>query len=182
MYCSGCGKVISEGAQFCSECGRPVASSTLSIQRRPIAGIAVGTIFGIIGVVWSIAALFAMVYMDPGSIETSLNEAFPGLDVINFFGSSVGFIANTVLLIGVLLAFLRHPNGHKTVRITAYCALVASFFLFMSSYFTVTGADAWQYLDPPTRGSLMGGLIGGMIGGLFQWILLLFLFRKRRWP
>ncbi len=126
--------------------------------------------------------MFAFVYIDPGSMQTAFSEAFPGVEVINFFGSSVGLIANSVLLIGVLLAFLRHPNGHKTVRITAYWALAATFLLFVASYFAVTSAEAWQYLDPPTRGGLIGGLVGGMIGGILQWALLLFLFRKSRWP
>lgn len=59
--------------------------------------------------------------------------------------------------------------------------LLAIVGMFAASYFAVTGSDAWATLDAATRGSLISGLIGGMLGGLFQWGLVLYFFRKRRW-
>lgn len=153
-----------------------------SAEKRPIAGIAVGTVFGVIGVAWSISAIFKFLYSNPAGVEAALYQAFPDFQVISFFGASLGLVNNTTLLIGVLLAFLRHPKGHKTIRITSYCTFAALVLLFAISYSTVTGAAAWQTLDARTKGSLIGGLIGGVLGGTLQWWLVLFLFRKTRWP
>lgn len=182
MYCSSCGKLVADGAQFCGGCGKPAAADSPSIEKRPIAGIAVGTVLGIIGAVWSVAATFKLLYSNPAGIEATLFEAFPALQSTSIWGAALGLLGNSALLIGVLLAFLRHPKGHKTVRLTSYCTFVALLLMFVASYLAVTGAPAWQTLDAPTKGSLIGGLSGGVIGGILQWGLVLFLFRKSRWP
>lgn len=182
MYCSGCGKVVAENAQFCSSCGARAGGGAAPVEKRPIAGIAVGTVFGIVGLVLSIAAIFKSLYSNPAGVEAALYQAFPALQTTNFFGATLALVGNSALLIGVLLAFLRHARGHKTVRVTSYCTFAALAVLFVISYLAVTGATAWQTLDAPTKGSLIGGLSGGVIGSAMQWGLTLFLFRKSRWP
>ncbi len=182
MYCTSCGKLVENGAQFCGACGKSAAADNPSIEKRPIAGIAVGTILGVIGVIWSVAAIFKLLYSTPAGFDAALFEAFPALQGISLIGATLGLLGNSALLIGVLLAFLRHAKGHKTVRVTSYCTFVALILIFVASYFAVTGAPAWQALDAPTKGSLIGGLSGGVIGGILQWGLVLFLFRKSRWP
>jgi hypothetical protein len=169
MYCSSCGKLIADGVQFCSSCGNPAGAGALPAERRPIAGIAVGAIFGVVGLIWSIAAIFKSLYNDPAGVEAALYQAFPALQGTSFFGAPFGLLGNSALLIGVLLAFLGHPKGHRTGRITSYCTFAAIIVLFAVSYFAVTGASVWQTLDAPTKGSLIGGLSGGIIGGVLQW-------------
>lgn len=181
MYCSRCGKKISEGAQFCSGCGTSVVAEDTVTEKRPVAGIAVGAVLGVIGIAWALTAIFKSFSGNAAGIEAALYKAFPASQDIGFFGSTLGLVSNSALLIGVLMAFLRHANGHKTVRITAYCASFALLLIFIALYVAITGAPAWQTLDASTKGSLIGGLIGGAIGGLLQWGLILFLFRKSRW-
>lgn len=182
MYCSSCGKVVTEGSQFCSACGNPVSAGARPAEKRPIAGIAVGTVFSVVGLIWSIATIFMSLYSDPAGVEAALFQAFPALQGTSLFGAMFGLLGNSALLVGVLLAFLRHPKGHKTVRVTSYCTFAAIVVLFVVSYFLVTGAPAWQTLDAPSKAGLIGGLSGGIIGGALQWGLVLFLFRKSRWP
>ena len=182
MYCISCGKQIAEGAQFCGSCGNQVGvQNNVASADRPIAGIAVGTIFGVIGVVWSIMSMFKSLYGNPAGVEAALYQAFPALQSTSFFSTSMGMVGNSALLIGALLVFLRHPKGNKTVRVTSYCMLIAIFCMFVASYFAVTEAEAWQTIDGPTKGSLIGGLAGGVLGGMFQWGLVIFFFRKKRW-
>ena len=183
MYCVNCGQKIEEGKKFCGACGKSIDAQTQVIvaDKRPIAGIAVATIIGIIGIPCNIVVIFKSLYYNPMGVEAILYQAFPALQSITFLSSSIGIAGVSILLIGVLLVFLRHPNGNKTVRITCYCMLLAIIGMFIASYFAIVESTAWSTLDSSTQGGLIGGLVGGLIGGIFEWSLILFLFRKRRW-
>lgn len=63
--------LIADRAQFCGQCGMPVAGSTQT-EKRPIAAIAVVAIFGVIGAVWSTSAIFKAVSSNPAGIEATL--------------------------------------------------------------------------------------------------------------
>jgi len=176
-----CGAQIAQGAQLCGKCGKQAEAkgSAVIADKRPVAGIAVAGILGFIGVVWDIAAIFENLYSQPTGVEADLYQAFPALQIIAHFSPFLSIAGNSALLIGTLMAFLRHPNGCMTVRITAYCMLLAVLGIFVASYFAVAAAVPWHMLDPITKGGLIGGLVGGMLGGTLQYSLILFLFKKR---
>ena len=183
MYCMSCGKQIAEGTQFCSACGNPVGaqSPVAVLEKRPIAGIAVGTIFGIIDLAGSFVKMFKILYSTPTGIEAVVYKAFPAFQVIEFNSICIGIAGNSALLIGVLMAFLRHPQGNKTVRVTSYCMLAAYLCMLASYYFAITEAEAWLTLDTKIKDSIISMFVAAMLGGIFHWVLLLFLFRKSRW-
>lgn len=182
MYCMSCGTQIAQGAQLCGTCGKKTRAngSAVIADKRPIAGIAVAGILGFIGVLWDIAAIFKNLYSQPTGVEADLYQAFPALQIITHFSPFLSITGNSALLIGTLMAFLRHPNGYKTVRITSYCMLLAVLGIFVASYFAVASAVPWRMLDPITKGGLIGGLVGGALGGTLQYSLILFLFKKNR--
>jgi len=157
----------------------PMNATGHSVGRRPIVGIAVGAIFGLLGLLWSSAQIFKALYTNTSGPAADLYRAFPPLQDIAFFGSSLGMLGNSVLLIGVLLALMRHVNAARTVRMTSRCMLGAILATSIASYLVLTRADAWQLLDPRTKGGLIGGLIGGLLGGGVQWGLVLFFFREK---
>ena len=185
MYCSKCGKEVKDEARFCNVCGNPTVSISPTVtttEKRPIAGIVVGTILGTFGLIWSSVTIYRLLYSNPEGVQAQLFQLFPGFQGITFFSSSLGLTSSVMLLIGVLLSFLSHVNGNKTIRITSYCMIVASLLMTLLSFFVATGASSWETIDGPVKGGLIGGMIGGCIGNIFSWGLLLFLFRKSRWP
>ena len=183
MYCVNCGHEIVQDAQFCGTCGTPVEIevSTVVLQKRPIAGIVVAVVLGIIGVFWGIAQIIMSEYGNPSGIAAVLHQMIPALQGLTIISSSLLITGNTVLVISAMLAFLRHPNGNKSVRITSYFMIFVTAAIIVLSYFVFTESPSWQMLNGEVKGGLMGSLIGGGIGGLSQWFLVLFFFRKRRW-
>lgn len=87
MHCTKCGSRIAEGAKICEGCGNAVNLQRLvgNDDNRPTVGIAVAAIFGIGGLLWSLAIIFNEIYGSPGSAAAALRAAFPALPSINFF-------------------------------------------------------------------------------------------------
>ena len=184
MYCSNCGALIGEENLDCQKCGRigdgKPPSLTISGQ-RPMAGIVVACILGLIGIVWSGIVLFRDIFGLPSSIEVQLFQIFPELQTTGFLSNSLGFVGSTAVLIGAILSLLDHPNGKRTVRITCLSMLSVVLLFTTLSLLNFTGSPHWSSIDLPVRGSLIGGVIGGAIGAAIQWGLILYLFRKRKW-
>ena len=200
-FCVKCGLQYDESTEhsFCARCGSdlrkitseqqaipepsPIQPPSSIIQnqpnyKKPVAGIIVALVVGVIGVIWSCAELFHNLYGNPSNVQVLLYQTFPALQIKNLIGFSFALLGNAVLVIGALMAHLNHPNGAKVVRATAYSMIALTALLVAIACFAVFGSDAWPTLDAPTKGAMIGGLIGGTIGAVFQWGLILFLFRK----
>ena len=198
-FCVNCGLEYAENAghNFCASCGFALRKSTTPEQensenrvavvrqlsclpdKKPIAGIVVALVVGIVGLFWSSAQLFHTLYGSPNSTQVALLQTFPSLQNETFLKLSFALIANTALIIGALMAYLNHPTGAKVVRVTAYSMIVITIASCVTTFFSITLAEAWRTLDVPIKGALIGGLVGGTIGAFLLCGLLLFLFREQ---
>jgi hypothetical protein len=185
MYCSQCGCEAIPESTFCAGCGAVLGASSSEpppvkrqISSRPVAGIAVATVLGGIGLLWACAQLFSSLSSAPGGVQAALFITFPGLQEAQFTTTAAGMLGNAAVLIGALMSFLFHPNGAKVVRVASWVMLVAVVLSAGVTGTLVTNSAAWPSLDAPTKGGLIGGVVGGAIGGALQWGLILFLFRK----
>ena len=197
-FCIKCGSEYDEktGVNFCGRCGfdlrktssgqsssepqsTPHSQQPANSEDKPIAGIIVALVLGIIGLLWTCAVLFQNLYGTPNSIQATLNQIFPSLQIKAYLGLSLGILGNAALIIGALMSHMNHPKGVKAVRFTSYLMIISTALASVITYFAVTGADAWLALDAPTKGALIGGLVGGTIGAFLQWGLILFLFRQK---
>jgi zinc-ribbon domain len=191
MYCSRCGRELPGGAAFCAACGTPrtplasrsaeYTAAGVQAGRRPVAGIVVAGVLGSVGLLWSCVAVLSFM-SGPTGVQGLLFRAFPGLQDIQFLTTSAGMVGNAAVLIGAVMSFLLHPAAAKVVRVSSWAMLLTIGVSTVVTGAVIFGSAAWPSLEAPARGSLMGGLVGGAIGGLIQWGLILFLFRKSRWP
>lgn len=138
---------------------------TSSQADRPIAGIIVALVLGIINIIWFGAVIFRG----------------PPTELRSLFGVGIAFVGNTVLVIGALLSYARHPSGNRTVRITCYSMLVLLVLQEAMMFTDVKAWPKWSSLDPIVAYSVVVGIVGVVIGTALVWIFILFLFRKRRW-
>ena len=171
-YCGHCGLDLRKApsVRLASEAqDTPCTPQLTSSHDKPIAGIIVGMVFGVIGLLWTCAVLFQNLYGTPNNIQITLIQTFPSLQVKTNIGLLLGMLGNTVLIIGALMSHMRHPKGPQTIRVTAYSMMASAVLLSVISYFAVTGADAWEALDGQIKGTLIGGIVGGLIGALIQW-------------
>lgn len=183
MFCSQCGEAIATESVFCSACGsqvlpvRPRSSSRAqpNERTRPIAGIVVAGVLGIIGVLLSCFSLFA----GPIGNQRFMYIAFPGLAELSLLGSIIAMGGSTAILIGALMSLLYHPAGANVVRITSWAMLAISILMGFITGIIMLTSSAWPSIDESTKLPLIGGAIGGVIGGLVQWGLILYLFRRR---
>ena len=189
MYCSHCGQEAAGESKFCAGCGAALepaigqsAPAARRADRRPVAGIVVAIVLGSIGLVWSCVELFSSLSGTAGGVKGAFFAVFPGLRDVQFLATSAGMIGNTAVLIGALMSFLFHPGGPRVVRAASWTMLVIVAIGMALTGVVISNSEAWRSLDAPTRGSFIGGIIGAAIGGVLQWVLILFLFRKTRWP
>jgi len=164
----------------------PVVSTTETVTisataGRPVVGIVVASLIGAFEFIWSGTASFRSFYFEPSGETATFNALFPGTATIRMAGENIAVAGALALLIGTTLSFVQHRHGNKTVRVTCYC-MIGCMFLSVTSLFLAMGlSPSWGSLDAPTKGAVIGGLIGAGIGGMFEWGLILFFFRKRRW-
>jgi len=200
-FCVKCGLQYDESHEhsFCARCGadlrkttsdqpttpepNSIKSSPLMTQSRPgekkpIAGIVVAMVLGLLSLIWTCAALFHNVFGNPSDLQTLFYQYFPTLQIKNLIGLSLALLGDTALVIGALMAYLDHPNGTRVVRVTSYSMIALTILLVGFSCLAVFGSDAWPALDAPTKGAMIGGLVGGTIGAFVQWGFILVLFRK----
>ena len=102
--------------------------------------------------------------------------------VLRLLGVAVGLLGDSTVLIGALLALAGHWAGPRTVRIASWTMLVLGLALALLTLGVVTGAPAWPGFDPVLRASFVGAVLGGMVGTVVQWVLVLYLFRRSRYP
>lgn len=178
-FCGGCGfdlRKPSSGQLSSEDQSTPLQQRFPSPQNKPIVGIIVALVLGVIGLLWTCAAFFQNLYGTPNNIQSTLYQTFPWLTIKAYIGLSLGMVGNAVLIIGALMSYLNHPKGPQTVRVISYSVIASITLESVITFFALTGADAWPRLDAPTKGALIGGLVGGTIGAFLQWGLILFLF------
>lgn len=184
ISCPDCDKEVSSIAPYCPHCGRPIATfsreeeaqrwsgkiarESLAItslygkSKKLVAGTVIGGVLGVVGL------LVALSSLNLGAAELILIAQKPILASFMRLSSAVGLLANSVLLIGVILSVLNHPRGPEVVRITCATWAIVIALLGVLWRFIVAGSE----LDNPTR------TIGDVIGGLFQCGLIYYFFRE----
>jgi hypothetical protein len=117
---------------------------------------------------------------NPAGEQAALLATFAGLQELQLMSTSAGMIGNAAVLIGALMTFLFHPSGPQVVRVASWGMLVMTVLGMALTGLLILNSAAWPFLDPPTKGGLLGGIVGAGIGGVLQWGFILFLFRKNR--
>jgi hypothetical protein len=149
---------------------------------RPLVGIVIGGLFGIISLATSVAQ--QMLRHEPRSDGQAgeLMELFPEFLLFGRVGTYFGYVLSFSLLVGIVLSFLRHPSGNATVRATSYIAIGLSLLLGAALFFSVTRSPNWATV----QGSMQLGLYVAILSLAFVspavWWVMLFMFRKSRWP
>jgi len=200
-FCVKCGLQYDESHEhsFCARCGAdlrnttsdqqatpepnsikpsPLITQSRPGQKKPIAGIVVAMVLGVLSLIWTCAALFHNLFGNPSDLQALFYQSFPTLQIKNLIGFSLALLGDAALVIGALMAYLDHPNGTRVVRVTSYSMIALTILLVAFSGLAVFGSDAWPALDAPTKGAVIGGLVGGTIGAFLQWGFILVLFRK----
>jgi len=151
--------------------------ATFSTQRKPVVGIVVGGVLSVITLTWSSYLLITSLSQNPSDLQRELWSRFPLLQLLSFSSQSVSVLGAGILLIGIILAQLMHPNGAKTVRVASWALLGYSLLSALGLLAIYTGSDNWVDLPAPVRGGLIGGAIGTGLGSAAQYAVILFLFR-----
>jgi hypothetical protein len=172
--CQFCAEFIKIDASKCRFCGERLGDA-----RRPTAGIAVATIFGLVGLIWSGYELMSATITDPAGLRATLFRSFPGYQTTAFMGTSLGLVGNSVLLVGAFMSFFYHPHGRTVVRVASWAMIAVILLLTLVTINLVVSSSTWESLGGSTRDGFLGGLVGGALGGALQWGLILFLFRTR---
>ena len=181
-FCTQCGRSIPEDASFCAGCGKPRSGPIRdrpddhTPTARPIAGIVIGGVLSGIGVAGGLYGL-ANALNPTGSVE-QLSELFPVVYQAGLVGKSLELLFNTALLIGILLSFLDHPNGNRTVRVVCVSWIAFGVLWALLMLGIVTASPNWNSADLAVNYPLIGGIVGYGIGSVLQNSLILFLFWK----
>ena len=195
ISCPECGRQVSDAAPACPTCGYPlhrVAVATAPVAAappiepavasaappKPIAGIVVGGVLSAYGVLSGLIAMGRLDHMAQNFIVQSV----PALMPLKLLGLALGLLVDTCVLIGVLLALAGSRAGHRVVRIASIAALVVFLPLAMLGLLVVMGSPAWSGFSGPLSAAFVGAVVGGMVGTVVQFGLLLYLFRRSRYP
>src|ERR1035438_125750 len=118
-FCVNCGSEYDAnvGNNFCAYCGfdfrkntpqsQNVLENTATVNplpanqpvKKPILGIIVALVLGIVGVLWTCAVLFHILYGTPSSTQIALQQSFPSLAIKTYIGLSFALSGNVVLII-----------------------------------------------------------------------------------
>ena len=145
---------------------------------RPLAGIAVAGVIGVVSLVWSFITISGA--LSGTGIQSQFFAAFPGTQGVSLLANSVGMIGYAAVICGAFMAFFMEPNGARIIRLASWGMIAAS---IISAGFTVAlvrYAPAWFSLAPAVQGGFFGGIIVGLIGTVLTWWLVLFLFRSKK--
>ncbi|HYH78658.1 MAG TPA: zinc ribbon domain-containing protein, partial [Longimicrobium sp.] len=106
ITCPDCGREVSDAAPACPHCGRPFqpTPSTPPAAPKPIAGIVVACVLGVLTLVWT--------YTRPPSA--------PPMDEARGLSNAVHGLGSGLLLIGALMSLGGHRWGNTVVRATSF--------------------------------------------------------------
>jgi hypothetical protein len=149
---------------------------------RPLVGIVIGGLFAIVSLATSVAQHMRRHEPPSDGKLRELMELFPEFLLFGRVGAFFGYVLFFSLLVGVVLSFLRHPSGNATVRTTSYIAIGIAVLSGIGLYFSVTRSPNWATLQDTMRLGMYAAFLSWAVVGPAAWFVMLFLFRKSRWP
>lgn len=172
---------MTDAANFCSSCGERVSVEPKSA--RPILGISIGVILGMVGLSMALYGTVTNYTVGADSSQTKAFEMIPGLSYVFYIAPVAGVICNLGLISALAWTFFRKPSGPAFVRAAIYVRFAAAVLEHGASYYLFSTSPIWQLLvDAQTKSAFSGRVLGSLIGTALESALLLYLFRKSRWP
>jgi hypothetical protein len=150
-------------------------------EDRPLIGIVIGGLFGIVSLATSVAQQMRRHDPIPDGQVGELMEQFPEFLLVSRVVFLFGYLLSFALLVGVSLSFLRHPAGNPTVRTTSFIAITISLLAGAALLFLVARSPNWATLQDTMRLGLYAAILSLTFISPAIWWLMLFLFRKSRW-
>jgi hypothetical protein len=161
ILCSDCGREVSDAAPACPHCGRPLQPRPAAAPRKPIAGIVIAVVLGVLTLVWT-----------HGHADNPANEDTRQM------ANAVYMLGYTLLLIGSLMSLGGHRWGNRIARAACWITIPLVLVLFAVIRQELVARHAGDALQPGVQGFMLF-----MLGfALAPWLLYLFLFRKSRYP
>jgi len=167
ISCPDCGREVSDAAPACPHCGRPfqVATPAAAAAPKPVAGIAVAGVLGVLTIVWALG-------------RTGASSA--GVAETREMSNAVHMLGCTLLLIGAGMSAAGHRWGNRVVRATSWLMIVLVAMLVLVIRSDLAGRALAEGRSPPAG---LGWVVAlAMVVGLFPWLLYLYLFRKSKYP
>ena len=134
------------------------------LNLNPIAGI---VIVGIV-VVISFIVHFATIFGTPDSATAGAYRLIPALEAMDRDSSWAGITVDVVLLVGIILTYINHPNGKRIVRVGCYLVCLLSV-LNWFSYYNLKYDPNFIRVN-----QLYGGAASKDFSGAFYWFKLFF--------
>ena len=107
---------------------------------------------------------------------------YPGLRAWIFFSKSIAFVGHSTIAIGAILSYRRHPKGNEIVRIGQWCVLIFALIGKLVAYRIVRGSVHWDSFPQPDKDFVEHDFLTVVLGAIVQSWLILFLFRRSKWP
>ncbi|HSU13861.1 hypothetical protein [Longimicrobium sp.] len=170
IACPDCGREVSSAAPACPHCGRPIHALTATppsapvgpaAQPKPIAGIVIACVLGVLTLVWA-----------HGHAENPANEDTRQMSNAVY---SFGYV---LLMIGALMSLGGHRWGNRIARAACWITIPLLVILFLVIRQDLLARHAGEGLRPG-----VGAFLLAVMGfSLCPWLLYLYLFRKSRYP
>jgi hypothetical protein len=176
--CPDCGREVSTAAPGCIHCGRPMAAPAAPLARpapavprepeaeKPMWGIVTALVLGVMGIIQ------AMDRPEPPS-EAMRN--------VSFVVSTLHMTGNAALIIFALMSLAGQRAAHRAVRALSVGMIILICATMLLAWRVVVGLNAGDP-QPLSPGLLMGAAAVTALFQAAQWLLMLFLFRRSRYP
>lgn len=156
-------------------------TTTPSEDTRPLVGIAVGSVLAVLTVVMTLWDMGQSMQGPPAGPAGEILRLFPELMGVKMLMAPIGILLACALIVGIILAAMRHPSGNKVVRLTTWTIIVFGILYVAINYLVVSGSPNWVRIGASMQTAFTYSFIGSTAFTVLIWSAILYLFRKSRW-